>query len=556
MKNTFTVTLLSALFFIACHSKKSNDSTTENDDTKTEKQKKISKRDYSITHANAFNNFFIDSSDLENYITTNKVEESIARRMRSFYNTRNYEFAWFSPDGLTEQAFGFWTLKNYSGDTAKKSKALQRRMDDLMTDEDLKPENNDKTIINTEFQLTENLIDYTRSNYEKGYVKRKEMERFVPFKKADPIYLADSLLNKKHKDEKYFSDVNEAYKLLKDQLDKYVNIAKNGGWPEITADSKTFKGGKNSPAILNMKKLLYLTGDLPGQDTTNVFDDTLKTGIKNFQKRYGYTANGVVSSSLLKEMNVPTIKRVQQILINMNRMRWMPQEPDGKLILVNIPEFILHMYDGKNKVFDMVVVVGKEGHNTTIFSDKLTTIVFSPYWNLPESIVKKEILPSIAKNANYLESHNMERTGGTDALPVIRQKPGSDNSLGKVKFLFPNSFNIYFHDTPAKSLFSKDVRAYSHGCIRLSDPEKLANYLLKDKPQWTPERIDTAMNNGNEQFVALKDPIPVFITYYTAWVDDAGVLNFRNDIYGHDKEIARKMFDNSISSGNGQLGLK
>ena len=556
MKNRFTLILLSAMCFIACHSKKSNDSTTENDETKTEKQKKISKRDYSITHANAFNNFFIDSSDLENYITTSNVEESIARRMRSFYNARNYEFAWFSAEGLTEQALGFWTLKNYSGDTAKKSKALQRRMDDLMNDDDLSPKNTDKTIINTELQLTENLIDYTRSKYEKGYVKRKEMERFVPFKKADPLYLADSLLNKKHKDEKYFSDINEAYKLLKDQLDKYLTIAKNGGWPEITADSKTFKPGKNSPAILDMKKLLYLTGDLPGKDTTDVFDDTLKTGIKNFQKRYGYTQDGVVSSSLLKEMNVPAIGRIKQILINMNRMRWMPQEPDGKLILVNIPEFILHMYDGKNKVFDMVVVVGKAGHNTTIFSDKLTTIVFSPYWNIPESIVKKEILPSMAKNASYLESHNMEINGGTKTLPIIRQKPGGNNSLGKVKFLFPNSFNIYFHDTPAKSLFSKDVRAYSHGCIRLSDPEKLANYLLKDKTQWTPERIDTAMNNGNEQFVAVKDPIPVFITYYTAWVDDAGVLNFRSDIYGHDKEIAGKMFDNSISSANSQLGLK
>ena len=210
-------------------------------------------------------------------------------------------------------------------------------------------------------------------------------------------------------------------------------------------------------------------------------------------------------------------------------------------------------YDGNTKVFDMVVVVGKEGHNTTIFSDKLTTIVFSPYWNLPESIVKKEILPSIAKNANYLETHNMEITGGSETLPVIRQKPGGDNSLGKVKFLFPNSFNIYFHDTPAKSLFNKDVRAYSHGCIRLSDPEKLADYLLKDNSKWTPEKIKEAMNSGEEQFVAVKDPVPVFITYYTAWVDDKGLLNFRTDIYGHDKEIAEKMFETSTTK---EMSLK
>jgi L,D-transpeptidase YcbB len=189
----------------------------------------------------------------------------------------------------------------------------------------------------------------------------------------------------------------------------------------------------------------------------------------------------------------------------------------------------------------MAVVVGKEGHNTTIFSDKLTTIVFSPYWNLPRDIVKKEILPSIARNAHYLEKNNMEIMGRDNGLPVIRQKPGKDNSLGRVKFLFPNSFNIYFHDTPAKSLFSRDVRAYSHGCIRLSEPEKLADYLLKDDPRWTKEKISEAMDRKVEKFVAVKKPVPVFITYYTAWVEN-GILNFRNDIYKHDADIARKMF--------------
>ncbi len=553
MKNIMTVALTSLIFFAACQSKDKKNIGTK---SQSEKEKKISKRDYSITKANAFNDLFLDSADVENYITKNNIADSVARRIRSFYNTRNYEFAWFTSNGLTEQALGFWTLKNYSGDTATKSKQLEKRMDALMTSEDLKVSNTDKSIINTELQLTENLISYTRNNYEKGFVKRKEMERFIPFKKADPLYLADSLLNKKHKDEKYFADINESYKLLKDQLEKYVAIAKNGGWPAIAQDVKIFKTGKASPAIADMKKILFLTSDLPQQDTTDVFNDTLKLGIKNFQKRYGYTQDGVVTSSLLKEMNVTAVDRVKQILINMNRMRWMPQEPDGKLILVNIPEFILHMYDGKTKVFDMIVVVGKEGHNTTIFSDKLTTIVFSPYWNLPESIVKKEILPSVAKNANYLESHNMEITGGTEELPEIRQKPGADNSLGKVKFLFPNSFNIYFHDTPAKELFNKDVRAYSHGCIRLSDPEKLADYLLKDNSAWTPERIDTAMNNGNEQFVSVKNPVPVFITYYTAWVDDNGLLNFRNDIYGHDREIAQKMFETSSIPVTKEIGLK
>lgn len=192
----------------------------------------------------------------------------------------------------------------------------------------------------------------------------------------------------------------------------------------------------------------------------------------------------------------------------------------------------------------MNVVVGKEGHNTMMFTGNLNQVVFSPYWNVPESIVRKEILPAMESNPNYLAAHNMEQVSNDGDLPVIRQLPGDGNSLGKVKFLFPNSFNIYFHDTPAKALFDKDKRAYSHGCIRLSDPVKMANYILKDDPQWTPDRIDEAMNSGVEKYVKVKDPIPVLITYYTAWVDDNGLLHFADDIYDHDKAIFSKMFIN------------
>jgi L,D-transpeptidase YcbB len=169
--------------------------------------------------------------------------------------------------------------------------------------------------------------------------------------------------------------------------------------------------------------------------------------------------------------------------------------------------------------------------------------VFAPYWNIPESIIKEEILPAMETDPEYLAEHNMEINGTLDdGVPAIRQLPGNQNSLGKVKFLFPNSFDIYFHDTPAKSLFLKDKRAYSHGCIRLSDPKKMATYLLKDDPSWTSEKIDAAMNATEEKTVRLKRPVPVLITYYTAWVDAAGKLHFAEDIYGHDAKMYRHMF--------------
>lgn len=551
MKHLITWAAVCTLF-IACNTRSGNaEGDEDNTGSKSELEKKVSKRDLSITQAVAYSTLFMDSSALENYFSQKKPADSIIRRMRSFYNARNYQFAWFSGDGLTEQARSFWNLHEYytaySDDTTLNDKKLEKKMDALIMEEDLHPSASDKSILNTELTLTQHFLEYSLRNFEKGYVKRKEMERFVPSRKQDALVLADSLLTKKHKDGKYFEDINESYAKLKDELGRYYNIQKNGGWQPIITTEKKIKLGANSPAVASIKRRLHATGELPGSDTSALFTDTLETAVKTFQERHGFKPDGIVTTALIKEMNVPALQRVQQILLNMDRMRWMPSRPDGNLIMVNIPEFVLHVWEGKQKAFDMDVVVGKEGHNTTIFTGNLNQVVFSPYWNVPPSIVSKEILPAIEKNPNYLASQNMEVTGkDEDGLPEIRQKPGEKNSLGKVKFLFPNSFNIYFHDTPAKDLFNRSMRAYSHGCIRLSDPEKMANYLLRNDSNWPPEKISEAMNSGKEKFVKLKDPVPVFITYYTAWVDEYGKMNFREDIYGHDAKILEKMFGNAV----------
>lgn len=519
------------------------------DEAKTEGQKKMSKRDFSITRANAYSDLFLDSIAMEQFISGKKLSDSIARRMRSFYNTRNYQFAWFNGTGLTEQALAFWNLHDYvttyDDDTTLRDKVLQKRMDALVAEEKIAPRASDKSYIQTELTLTEHFIEYVLNNYQKGYVKRKEMERFIPRKREDPMELTDSLLSKKHKDEKYFENVNQPYKLLKVELIKYFNLVKQGGWPSIPTIKKPLKPGISDPSIVLIKKRLHLTGDLVGSDSTQNFNDTLENAVRIFQQRMGYKPTGIISAELIKDMNVPATKRLEQILMNMGRMRWMPEASSGQLIIVNIPEFVLHVYEGKKKAFDMNVVVGKEGHNTMMFSGDLNQVVFSPYWNVPPSIVKKEILPKLASNPDYLSSQNMEQVGTEGGLPKIRQLPGEKNSLGRVKFLFPNSFNIYFHDTPSKSLFDRDKRAFSHGCIRLSDPEKMANYLLRNNSGWSPEKINTAMYSENEQFVRLKKPVAVIITYYTAWVDENGLLNFRDDIYTHDQMLASRMFVNN-----------
>ncbi len=536
--------IISSIFL--CYACNTSDSKSESSKEKSELEKKITARATYINASNAYNNLFFDSASLEKYLVDVQPGDSLIRRMRSFYNARNYQYAWFGPDGLTEQAKGFYNLYNYKTDKSDSllyNKKLMDKMDLLLAEESISISPDSKNFLETELTLTQKFIEYALTEVEDGYIKRKEMEKFVPIQKRDVMELADSLVNKKHKDDKYFADVNEPYSKLMEALKGYLTIAKNGGWPQINADAKLYKKGSSGPDILQLKKRLQIVNYVPASDSTPLFTPTLETGINTFQQSLGYTPTGILTKEQISSLNIPVEERMKQLLVNLGRMQWSVHQPEGKLFLVNIPEFLLHVKDGAKDVFTMNVVVGKEGHNTTMFTGNLNQVVFSPYWNVPMSIIKKEIMPAINSGSNYIERNNMEITGTLgDGIPRVRQKPGTGNSLGKVKFLFPNSYDIYFHDTPAKSLFDKDKRAYSHGCIRLSEPEKLANYILKDQSEWTPEKINAAMNLGEEKYVKVKDSIPVMITYYTAWVDDNGLVHFADDIYGHDKKTSAKMF--------------
>jgi murein L,D-transpeptidase YcbB/YkuD len=294
--------------------------------------------------------------------------------------------------------------------------------------------------------------------------------------------------------------------------------------------------------VTAIKKRLRATGDYASNDTSAVYSDSLAAAIRSFEERNGLEADGMMDDSLLAELNVPAEKRMQQILVNMNRLLWMPPLPDSNRIQVNIPSFMLYAYEGSNKVFEMPVIVGKEGSGTVMFNDTISQIVFSPSWNLPESIVRDEILPKMKKDPGYLKKNHMEIVSRNGDIPTIRQLPGADNAMGRVKFLFPNSFDIYLHDTPQKDLFARKDRAQSHGCIRVADAAQLAQYLLRDQQEWSNEKISAAMNAGREQKVELKNPQLVLITYLTAWTDAQGRLNFRKDVYGHDQEAMERMF--------------
>ncbi len=518
--------------------------------TKNEFENTTTDRDYTIDKKQAFSDIFLDSLAVENYISDNNIDEDYTRSIRFFYNARNYQFAWFSSKGLSEQGRSFWYLEQYNSAVKNESSSfyqdLEKKMSRILIDETATVVASNKFYVKTEITLTQHFIKYILNNYQHGEIKRKEMERFVPIKKGETLYIADSIVSKKHKSNKYFADKNPAFKLLQNHLQKYLEFARKGGWQPIELKNIKISKGESLSLVKTIKSRLFITGELTHLDTSTNFDDNLEKAIKLYQSSHGITADGIISKALLEDMNIPVVKRIQQLLINMDRMRWRLGEDDSNLIVINIPAFVLRVNEGQKKIFEMPVVVGKEGHNTTLFASLLNQVVFSPYWNLTPNIVKNEILPSIQKDPDYLQRNNMEITGNEDGLPVIRQLPGENNSLGKVKFLFPNSFDIYLHDTPAKALFNADNRAYSHGCIRLSDPMKLASYVLRNQAEWTPEKISDAMNKGVEQYVKVKFPIPILITYYTAWVNEAGILNFRSDIYDHDADLAKKMFTNPL----------
>lgn len=511
------------------------------DDTNKPGQSDKPVRNLAINRSNSYSTLFTDSTTVESFIREQKLNDSISHDMRVFYNARNFQFAWFSGDGLTEQTFTFRSLYDYSKDSAKK-RVLDYKLDNLMLNDSLKSIRASRNITKTELLYTWRFIQYLWNNYPNKKLRNNLLVKFVPAQKQEIIERAEAILQ----DDR--SGSNDAYIALKKELEKHADIARNEGWLTIPLNKKKYKLGKIDSVITIIKKRLQITGQFPEKDTSPVFTHEFENAVKKLQASYGLTADGVINSSLIQELNKPLLFRLQQLMINMERMRWQPDDPDGRMIMVNIPEFMLHVWNGKTKEFDMEVIVGKEGNSTIMFSGNLEQIVFSPYWNVPESIVQNEMLQAIEEDPDYLLKHNLEITGEVNGLPVIRQLPGDKNELGKVKFLFPNSFDIYFHDTPHKELFKKKQRAYSHGCIRLANAEKLANYLLKENTEWTSEKIREAMNSGKEKYVKVKEPVPVLINYYTAWVDENGVLQFRKDIYGHDKKTARKLFSDATAT--------
>ena len=509
---------------------------------------KVIVADTSITFDLAFNQLFLDSADIEAYVEMNPSFTSFRDSYFDFYKERNFSYAWLDEDGMGEQAANFMNLLDNLLEEQRDSSIYEKRLRPLYDSLQLIPSpwTKDVTIekfTEAELLLTGQFFRYATKVYAGADMDVTQLGWFIPRKKIILTNVLDSLIQNKGRAIEQYEPLNKHYRRLEKMLVRYYEIEKNGRWDSITFRQKSYQIGDSSEVILQIKNRLFATGDLPAMDSSLIFDSSLHKAIQQFQKRHGWTASGKVNSSLMNDLNTPITEKIKKILINMERARWMPAEFSGDFILVNIPEFKLHVYEDGTHAYDMPVVVGKQADNTVIFNGNISYLVFSPSWHVPPGILKKEVLPGIQKDPNYLSKHNMvvEKYQGNTPI-AVRQVPGKNNPLGGVKFMFPNSHNIYLHDTNNKNAFKQDKRSLSHGCIRVSDPEKLAVFALKDQPNFTLDSIRTSMKSGKEQYVTLKRKIPVLITYFTAWVDSEGLLHIRNDLYGHDEKMAQKLF--------------
>ena len=512
-----------------------------------------------IYTAQNYSDLVLDETELDDYFKTFPESDTIKKEVYQFYGNREYQFAWFNKKGMTVAVPILCNkIRNYSDDFDNKS-LINTQLDSLieLTTNDKTPslarENRKKEL---ELLLTTTFFKYSKKAYGGIAKNPHELDWYIPRKKKNYQALLDSLVVL-NKGENISEPVNQYYIRLKTKLREYREIAKKGGFPKVVTPKKLLSITESDSCLLAVKQYLFLTGDLKVNDKTIVFTTQLAKAVANFQHRMGLVENGKINSLTMAELNQSVDFRIKQMMVNLERLRWVPVEMEKEYLLVNIPEYRLHVIEDDTLVWTTNVVVGKDVKQTTIFRGNISRIMLNPYWNIPNSIIKNEIIPNIKKNANYLADNNMEVLSGDKVINastidwdkykgdvpfIIRQKPGGENALGKMKFLFPNNYNIYLHDTPSKGLFSASKRAFSHGCIRVENPNKLLMYLLRKDKNWNQERVDTILKTNEEFGIQIKPTVPVYIVYFTSWVDNKGQLNFRNDIYDLDQQLSNEIF--------------
>jgi len=354
------------------------------------------------------------------------------------------------------------------------------------------------------------------------------------------------------------------YRSLLLALRDYRRIEVAGGWPLIPEGPDLARGSKGPRVMMVRERLL----GQPDGEGSSAFDASLKAAVEGFQKRHGLNATGKVDRSTLAALNVPVDERIRQIELSLERARWFPADFGSRYILVNIPEAVLRVVEQDSVVFSTRAVVGKASRQTPVLVGTMTSLVLNPSWNLPPVVIEEDVLPKLTKSTDYLKEKNIKVLRGwgkyarevhpdsvkwakqtVKSMPYhLRMDPGPANALGRVKFLLPNNEHIYIHDSPQRSLYRKEQRLYSSGCVRIERARELAAYLLSESSRWDKDRLAETFASGVEKSVALRKPIPVYLIYLTAWVGNDGAVHFRPDLYGRDEKLAARLGESARPS--------
>ncbi|MWB95522.1 L,D-transpeptidase family protein [Flavobacterium sp. GA093] len=493
--------------------------------------------DFQTVNVELLNDFFKRYPNLKQY----------QNEVASLYKNRSYEPIWFQDNSIN--ALGqtlYQKLKNLDQEGLAIKLPYKKDLD-LAFGSD----NADKlSESDTDMLLSTMYVIYMSNVYEGIDAETvKKSGWLLPKKKISYVALLDSLMTNPALLEKNNDLLIPQYYKLQEVLKKYQKIEQDKTWTPIafTAPYKDLRPDATSEIIRQVRNRLFLLGDLATDSGSDFYDRELMDGVMKYKLRNGLTPNYIIKEEHIQQLNVPIAERIKTLMINMERSRWISPKmiQENEFVMVNVPSFMLkYVKNGKTEL-ESNVFVGASYTKTTIFSGKIDKIVFSPYWYIPQSIVENELKMKIAADPNYLTDHNMEIVNGQ-----MRQNPGPDNSLGLVKFIFPNGDDIYMHDTPAKTLFEFERRTFSHGCINVKKAKELAIAMLQDYPEWSPEKVDTAMAGVTEKPFKLATPIPIYISYFTAWVNENGEVGFYQDVYEHDNELSSALFPQDIVALN------
>jgi murein L,D-transpeptidase YcbB/YkuD len=489
------------------------------------------------------------------------MDERIFARetLRRLYPGRDFEPLWVSEDGLSAQAEAFiaWLETEPARNGLRPEDYHLEAIESIIGDRigelvDLELALSDSFLILGSHFLAGRLNPETLNS---EWIANRRHRDLAPVLEAvgtgaDPGALLEELLPR-----------HPEYQRLATRLAELRRIRDNEGCPGIDAGPTLHPGDSDSRAE-QLRGRLKLSGDLIDDGAGGlVYDEGLEAAVIRFQSRHGRTADGLVGRATVAALNVPIQQRINQIIVNLERWRWLPESLGERYVIVNIAGFRLDVIERGDSVMSMRVVVGRPFRRTPVFSDNIRYLVLNPSWEVPSRIAIQDKLPLIRQNPGYLAEQDFDllEGWGSDERRVdpesidwstmtgqsfryrLRQRPGELNALGRVKFMFPNQFSVYLHDTPARELFGEDVRAFSSGCIRLHEPLALAELLLRGNPRWSADAIERAVADGREQTVTLPRPVPVHLLYWTVWVDFDGVLQFRDDIYERDVPVLREL---------------